>query len=140
MSQRSHAEASSRNAAAFCVHTEHRERSLLGISLGHLARTERKRMTDLNLLSFNPTKHSDTKTHKATGMQQSMNSSQSSAPLPSAYTSGRANNCPAEWQGKKSIQVNDHALPLLSDPVNLPCKRTRRNRHVLVILKTCSTG
>ena len=43
-------------------------------------------MTDHSLLSFTPTKHSESKTHKAT-----------------------------EWQGKKTIQVNDHALPLLTD-------------------------
>ena len=50
-------------------------------------------MTDHSLLSFTPTKHSDTKTHKAT-----------------------------EWQGKKTIQVNDHPLPLLTDPVSLHCR------------------
>ncbi|KAL3153987.1 hypothetical protein ABBQ32_013542 [Trebouxia sp. C0010 RCD-2024] len=44
-------------------------------------------MTDYNITSFSPTKHSDTKTHKA-----------------------------AEWQGKKTVQVNDHPLPLLTDP------------------------
>ena len=50
-------------------------------------------MTDLSLLSFTPTNHSDTKTHKAT-----------------------------EWQGKKTIQVNDHPLPLLTDPVSSQCQ------------------
>ena len=48
-------------------------------------------MTDHSLLTFTPTKHSESKTHKAT-----------------------------EWQGKKTIQVNDHALPLLTDQASMP--------------------
>ena len=45
---------------------------------------------DYSVLSFTPTKHSDSKTHKAT-----------------------------EWQGKKVIQVNDYPLPLLTDEVKI---------------------
>lgn len=52
-------------------------------------------MTDHSLLSFTPTKHSESKTHKAT-----------------------------EWQGKKTIQVNDHALPLLTDQHDVMLKIT----------------
>lgn len=46
-------------------------------------------MKDDSKLSFTRTKHSETKTHKAT-----------------------------EWQGKKTIEVNDHPLPLLTDDVS----------------------
>ena len=99
------------------------ERQRYLASRTHLA----NEMTDLGLLSFSPTKHSDIKTHKATG---SLNTS---APLPFAYTSVRFYACVTEWQGKKTIHVNDHAVPLLSDPVQFACsyKRVRRHERVL---------
>lgn len=52
-------------------------------------------MKDDSKLSFTRTKHSETKTHKAT-----------------------------EWQGKKTIEVNDHPLPLLTDDHDVMIKVT----------------
>ena len=82
-------------------------------------------MTDHSLTSFNPTKHSDSKTHKATGMQKFARSFLSAMHSPLVYRHPPAY---AEWQGKKSIQVNDHPLPLLTDPVG-SCARSRDTQH-----------
>lgn len=76
----------------------------------HLPSRQLINMTDHSITSFNPTKHSDSKTHKATGTQGTRWAVQFSVAYrhPSAY---------AEWQGKQNIQVNDHPLPLMTDPV-----------------------